>query len=219
MEQEKAAFGFYFAAHPVDRHRHLARMHGARAYASLGELPIPDDGGRAGATLAALVEETRWRTSARGRKYLMATLSDASGQYIATCFDDAVARELEDAARAGGCGLVTAELDRRPGEDAPRVTVRRIQPFEALAASARFVMEVTVSEPGAFPALAALLADHRGARSEVRARVGLGEGRDALLLLGRDFLLDGELAGRIEALHGVTGVELKQAEARLALVG
>ncbi len=219
MEQEKAAFGFYFAAHPVDRHRHLAKMHGARAYASLGELAIPDDGGRAGATLAALVEDTRWRTSARGRKYLMATLSDASGQYVATCFDDAVAKDLEDAARAGGCGLVTAELDRRPGEDAPRVTVRRIQPFETLAASARFAMEVIVSDPGVFASLGALLADHRGARGEVRARVALGEGGEALLLLGRDYLLDGELAARIEAMHGVSAVELKTSETRLALVG
>ena len=31
MEQEKEAFGFYFSAHPVDRHGHLARMHGARS--------------------------------------------------------------------------------------------------------------------------------------------------------------------------------------------
>ena len=51
----------------------------------------PTTARRAGATMAALVEDARWRTSARGRRYLMATLSDASGQFIATCFDDAVA--------------------------------------------------------------------------------------------------------------------------------
>ncbi|WP_174291927.1 DNA polymerase III subunit alpha, partial [Sphingomonas bacterium] len=43
MEQEKEAFGFYFSAHPVDRHAHLARMHGARPFARLAELAIPDD--------------------------------------------------------------------------------------------------------------------------------------------------------------------------------
>ena len=36
------------------------------------------EGERIGATMAALVEETRWRTSAKGRRYMMATLSDSS---------------------------------------------------------------------------------------------------------------------------------------------
>ena len=219
MEQEREAFGFYFSAHPVDRYAHLAKMHGVRSYAALGELPIPSDGTRAGATMAALVEDTRWRTSAKGRRYLMATLSDPSGQFVATCFDDAVAADLEEAGRNGGCGLVTVELDRRPGEDAPRVTVRRIQPFETLAATARFVAEVAVADPSTFAALARLLQDHRGARGEVRARMPVSGGGEATVLLGRDFLLDAELAGRVESLHGVSAVTLTTSETRLALVG
>ncbi|MDB5695582.1 MAG: polymerase subunit alpha [Sphingomonas bacterium] len=219
MEQEKEAFGFYFSAHPIDRHAHLARMYGARQYAKLGELRIPDDGTRAGAMMAVLVEDARWRTSARGKRYLMATLSDASGQFVATCFDDAVAKDLEEAAANGGCGLVTAELDRRPGEETPRVTVKRIQPFEALASTARFAVELEVADAAAFDALATLLADHRGARGEVRARVALSPGVEVGLLLGRDFLLDAELAGRLESMHGVTAVTFKQAATRLQLVG
>jgi DNA polymerase-3 subunit alpha len=217
MEQEKEAFGFYFSAHPVDRHRALARMHGARAYTALAELPIAEDA-RVGATMAVLVEEARWRTSARGKRYMMATLSDATGQFVATCFDDAIAADLEEAARAGGCGLATVELDRRAGEETPRVTVKRIQPFETLAQSARFNMAVTVAAEAAVPGLAALLADARGGRGEVRLSVPLGEG-SAKLLLGRDFLLDGELAERIEGLPGVTACELGLSETRLALVG
>jgi hypothetical protein len=82
------------------------------------------------AVMAGLVEEARWRTSAKGRRYLMATLSDASGQFVATVFDDGRA-QVEEAAKAGGCGLLNVELDRRPGEEAPRVTIKRIQSFEA----------------------------------------------------------------------------------------
>ena len=218
MEQEKEAFGFYFSAHPVDRHAHLAKMHGARAFGALGDLSIPDDGTRAGAMMAVLVEDARWRTSARGKRYMMAQLSDPSGQFVATCFDDAVAADLEEAAKCGGCGLATVELDRRPGEDVPRVTVKRLQPFETLASTARFVVHVTVAEPHAFTALAAMLADHRGARGEIRASVGL-PGGEATMLLGRDFLLDGELVARIEAIAGITEVRLANAERHLALVG
>jgi DNA polymerase-3 subunit alpha len=218
MEQEKEAFGFYFSAHPVDRHAHLAKANGARLYTALAELSIPDDGTRAGATMAVLVEDARWRTSARGKRYMMATLSDQSGQFVATCFDDAVAADLEEAARAGGCGLATVELDRRPGEETPRVSVKRIQPFETLASLARFVIEVAVDAPPALAALARLLEHQRGARGEVIVRAPVPQG-EATLLLGRDFLLDLELVQRIEDLPGVTAVNLRQSETRLALVG
>ncbi|WP_296221040.1 DNA polymerase III subunit alpha [uncultured Sphingomonas sp.] len=222
MEQEKEAFGFYFSAHPVDRHAHLAKSHGARLYTALAELAIPDDGTRAGATMAVLVEDARWRTSAQGKRYLMATLSDQSGQFVATCFDDAVAADLEEAARAGGCGLATVELDRRPGEETPRVTVKRLQPFETLASQARFVVEVAVTSAAALPALAAVLEHQRGARGEVLLRAPVGEAAvsgEATVLLGRDFLLDLELVHRIEELPGVSTVTLRQSETRLSLVG
>ncbi|PAX09554.1 DNA polymerase III subunit alpha [Sphingomonas lenta] len=219
MEQEKEAFGFYFSAHPVDRHAHLAKMHGARSYAALSELHVPDDGTRAGATMAVLVEEARYRTSARGKRYLMAQLSDSTGQFMATCFDEQVSKDLEAAAKEGGCALLTVELDRRPGEESPRVSVKRVQPFDTLATSARFCMEAVVTHPAAFVGLAELLRHNRNARGEVRVTVRYPDGAEARLLLGRDFLLDAELAGRIETLHGVASVELRNSETRLALVG
>lgn len=219
MEQEKEAFGFYFSAHPVDRFAQLARMHGARRYADLGDLNIPDDG-RAGAVMAAMVEDTRWRTSAKGRRYLMATLSDPSGQFIATCFDDAVAADLEEAARDGGCGLITVELDRRAGEEQPRVTVKRIQPFEELANSTRMTLDIAVDSAAAIPAIGALLAEARGARGEARLIAPLPTGGTATILLGRDFLLDAELADRLSTLPGVLSAEVAIAPPqRLALVG
>ena len=218
MEQEKESFGFYFSAHPVDRHALLARMHGARSYTSLSELSIAD-GTRAGATMAALVEDARWRTSARGKRYLMATLSDASGQFVATCFDDGAAADLEEAARNGGCGLLTVELDRRAGEETPRVTVKRIQPFEMLANTARMVIEVGVGDPAAVASIARLFGGARGGRGELRLRAALPDGGEARLLLGRDFLLDAELAAQLETIDGVLDVAFRTSETRLALVG
>jgi DNA polymerase-3 subunit alpha len=215
MEQEKEAFGFYFSAHPVDRHRQLARMHGARAYTSLSELTIPVDG-RAGAMMAVLVEEARYRTSARGKKYMMATLSDATGQFVATCFDEAVSNDLEEAARIGGCGLATVELDKRPGEEMPRVTVKRIQPFESLAASTRFRATLRAGEGANLTGVAAILTEQRGGRSEVRLVTPSRDG-EAILLIGRDFLLTPDISERIERLDGVT-LTIEPFETRLSLV-
>lgn len=219
MEQEKEAFGFYFSAHPVDRFTQLARMHGARRYADLGDLQIPESG-RAGAVMAAMVEDTRWRTSAKGRRYLMATLSDPSGQFVATCFDDSVAVDLEEAARNGGCGLITVELDRRAGEEQPRVTVKRIQPFDELASATRMNLDIEIEDAVAIPVIGALLSEARGARGEARLVVPLPAGGTATILIGRDFLLDPELADRIATLPGVRSAEVAIAPPqRLALVG
>jgi DNA polymerase-3 subunit alpha len=168
--------------------------------------------------MAGLVEEARWRTSARGRRYLLATLSDASGQFAATVFDDPVAAQVEEAAKAGGCGLLNVELDRRPGEETPRVTIRSIQSFESLSKRTRLQLQVEVEGTETIRRLAELVASERSGNGQLRLRARLEQG-EAELLLGRDFRLDAEMAARIERLEGVTSVRLSVAEApRLALV-
>jgi len=220
MAAEKEAFGFYFSAHPVDRYRHLADAHGAKTYAALAALPAPAEGGRTGAVMAGLVEDARWRTSAKGRRYMMATMSDSSGQFIATVFDDMASAEVEQAAKSGACALLNVELDRRPGEEAPRVTVRSLQLFEALSKRTRLQLEVEVEDAEAVRRLAEALGDDRGGNGELRLRTPLAGGGEAEVVLGRDFRLDAELAARIERVPGVAAVRLSAAAPpRLALVG
>jgi DNA polymerase-3 subunit alpha len=168
--------------------------------------------------MAGLIEDVRWRTSAKGRRYLLATCSDASGQFIASCFDDVAAKELEEAARTGGCGLLSVELDKRPGEETPRVTIRSIRPFDSLSANTRLVCQVELDDAAAVAGLAALVDGARGGRGELRMLARTQEG-EADVRLGRDFRLDAELAARIERLPGVVSVSLRAAELpRLALV-
>ncbi|MEA1013301.1 DNA polymerase III subunit alpha [Sphingosinicella sp. LY1275] len=218
MAQEKESFGFYFSAHPIDRFKHLASANGARTFGELAAMPAPSDGGRSNAVMAGLVEEARYRTSARGRRYLMATLSDASGQFIATCFEDPVAAQLEDAAKAGDCLLLNVELDRRPGEEAPRVTVKSVRSFDTLSKTVRLQMEVQVAGPEALQRLANALAAEKGGNGILCLRAPHGQG-EADLVLGRDYRLDAELAARVERIEGIVSVRLSAAEsARLALV-
>jgi DNA polymerase-3 subunit alpha len=217
MAQEKESFGFYFSAHPVDRYRHLVIAHGARSFADLASLPAPADGGRSASVMAGLVEDARWRTSARGRRYLMATLSDSSGQFVATVFDDPVAAQLEQAGQEGGCGLLNVELDRRPGEDTPRVTVKSFQSFEGLSRRTRLQLEVEVEGAEVLARLRGALAEARGGNGVLKLKARI-QGGSADIVLGRDFQLDAEIAARIERLEGVTAVRLATAEpARLAL--
>ncbi len=219
MAAEKESFGFYFSAHPVDNYRHLAEAQGARSFQQLAALPAPADGGRSPGRMAALVEDTRWRTSAKGRRYMMATLSDPSGQFEATIFDDMVAEQVANAAKAGICALLDVELDRRPGEETPRVTIRGLQSFESLSKRTRLQLEVEVADAAAVQALADALAGDRGGSGDVRLKAR-ADGIAADVLLGRDFTVDAELAARIERVPGVLGAHLALADRpRLALVG
>ena len=220
MAAEHDAFGFYFSAHPVDAQKHLLAAHKVRSFAELASIPVPADGGRSTAMIAGLVEEARWRTSARGRRYMMATLSDASGQYVATAFDDEPCAALEAAVKSGGCGLMTVELDRRPGDEVPRVTVKRFQPLDALAKRTHLEMIVRVPDADAVLRLTRELTGAHGSTGAVRLVVAREGGGEAVILLGRDYLLDAELAARIERITGEGSVDLAvQEPPKLALVG
>ena len=218
MAAEREAFGFYFSAHPVDAQRHLLAAHKVRNFGDLAELPLGE--GRSSATMAGLIEGTRWRTSAKGRRYLMATISDPSGQYEATVFDDEPSSALESAAKAGACGLMTVELDRRPGEDMPRVTVKRFQPLDSLAKQTRLRLRLAIADESFMPAVARELGGARDGNGVVRATLPVSEGREVTLVLGRDFDLNADLAARLARILGEEAVELSAQEPpRLALVG
>jgi DNA polymerase-3 subunit alpha len=218
MAAEREAFGFYFSAHPVDSQKHLLAAHKVRTFAEISEMRIAE-GERLGATMAGLAEDTRWRTSARGRRYMMATLSDSSGQFTATCFDDDPCEALEAAAKNGSCGLLSVELDRRAGDEAPRVTIKRFQPLESLAKRTRLQMTIRIEDGAAAVRIASELAEARGGNGVVRfiAPTSVGE---AMILAGRDFALDAEIAARIERITGEGSVDLSAQEPpKLALVG
>jgi DNA polymerase-3 subunit alpha len=220
MAAEHDAFGFYFSAHPVDAQKHLLAAHKVRTFAELASLPMPADGSRSTAAIAGLVEEARWRTSARGRRYLMATLSDSSGQYVATAFDEEPCAALEAAVRSGGCGLMSVELDRRPGDEVPRVTVKRFQPLDALAKRTRLMMNVHVPVSNMVGQVARELSAARGGTGTIRLILPIAGGGEAVLLLGRDYQLDAELAARLERITGEGTVDLSAQEPpKLALVG
>ncbi|WBO20894.1 DNA polymerase III subunit alpha [Sphingomonas abietis] len=217
MAAEKEAFGYYFSSHPTDSYRHLAQAHGARSFAEWCAMPAPpeqapDERGRRPqaptATMSALIEDARWRTSARGRRYLMINCSDASGQFMASCFDDDVSERIEEAAKAGGCGLLTVELDRKPGEETPRVTIRNIRPFEGMTVATRLRLDVTVDSAEGVAALARALAGAREGKGELHIMAALPEGGHAHLRVGYDHVFDAELVAQIERLPGIASARL-----------
>ena len=70
------------------------------------------------------------------------------------------------------------------------------------------------------PAVARELEAARGGNGIVRCVIPISEGREAVLLIGRDFELDAEMAARLERIAGEGNATLSvQEPPKLALVG
>ncbi|MFZ4690638.1 MAG: DNA polymerase III subunit alpha [Polymorphobacter sp.] len=222
MAQEKEAFGFYFSGHPVEAWRPVLDAQGALSFAEVAALPAPAGGGKKGVVMAGLIEEVRWRTpqTGKGNRYLLITLSDRSGQYVASCFDEDTQNRLEAIARDAPSVLVQAELMWREGEDVPRVTVRGVTLLAEMAKRARGRLVVTLADIAEVATLAALVGDARAkGRGELVAQVETAAGL-ARLWLGRDYLLDAETMAQVAKAFGADRVTAEALDPpRLALVG
>ncbi len=227
MAQEKEAYGFYFSGHPVEAWRAVLDAEGAKTFAEAIEIPMPanaDRNGvaRQGVVMAGLIEEARWRTPQNGRssRYLFCRMSDRSGQYEASCFDEETQERLERFAREAPAVMLQCELAWRDPGEVPRVTIRGATPLAQMAARARGRLVVSLADAGEVALVAGLAGEARGkGRGEMVVTVATGAGL-ARLSLGRDWLLDAEFQARLARLLGAERVVAEAAEPpRLALVG
>ena len=97
--------------------------------------------------------------------------------------------------------------------------MKRVQPLENLAKRTRLQMSVKVPADR-IAEVGRELSACRGGNGTVRLHVPLAEGGQAIVLAGRDFNLDAEIAERIERITGEGSVDLSvQDPPKLALVG
>jgi DNA polymerase-3 subunit alpha len=218
MAKERENFGFYFASHPVEQFRAVAKANGARSYSSLMTAGVA--GGREMAVIAAMVEGVQRRKTKRGKDFVIAELSDSSGQFSASCFEESLVEPMLKWAADATCLLLSVELDAPNADEPPRVTVRGGQPLSEVKSAARMVLELEVVSAEAFAELALMLPVGATGRGEVVAKLNTTPGQQVQMLLGRDFVLDGDLAEQIATVEGVRHVALsaKRAPANLRLV-
>jgi DNA polymerase-3 subunit alpha len=219
MAAERETFGFYFAAHPVTEYRAVASANGARSYGSLMSGDGDAAGGRTGAVMAALVEGVNRRKTKKGSDFIAADFSDSSGQFSASCFEEALVEPFQQWAREGTCVLLTVELDRPNPDEPPRITVRGARPLASVSSAARMLLKLDVSRPEALSELALLLPRGEGGKGEVIARLRTGSTREPTIRLGMDFALDSDVIERLIPVEGLANVALTaRADRHLRLV-
>ena len=216
MAKERENFGFYFSAHPVQQFRDVASAQGARTYQSLMEAGAPP-GGKGTAVMAAMVEGMSKARTKRGAEFVRADFSDASGQFSSACFEEALIPQFERWAADGECVLLTVDLDSpNPGEP-PRLTVRGARPLASVSGSTPMILRADIFSAQAVRDLKQELETGANAPGEVLVRLILGDDDVAMIRLGHNFVLNGDLAERIAQIEGIERVELAPARGRANL--
>ncbi|MCA0207694.1 MAG: DNA polymerase III subunit alpha [Proteobacteria bacterium] len=209
MTREKDAFGFYYSSHPVEQYEAIISARGARTYGDICDNVEMTPGTRIPMVMAAMVESARPRVSQRGNRFLNLTLSDRSGQFQSSCFDEIAGKTLETLASDGGCAMLSVELDLLEGEETPRVTVRGAQSLADIAATAALQLTCRVELPEAMDEIARLLEKRDDARGKVviATRDPLTD-EDIRIELGRSFALGPDTVSRLDMIAGVTETAL-----------
>ncbi len=207
MAHEKDAFGFYFAAHPVEQYKAIANANGARTYAALMESG-GQPGSRRPAVMAALVESVQRRKTKRGKDFIMADMSDQSGQFSASCFEEHMVEPMADFAKDSACVLLNVELDTPSEDQPPRVTIRSAQPLEGIKGSARMRLDLDVHDAGAFPQLAMAAEAQDKGRGAIYARLMVDGEAAAHMKLCSGRSLDAEFANALEPIEGLANITL-----------
>jgi DNA polymerase-3 subunit alpha len=208
MVRERDAFGFYFASHPVTQYQAVTSSHGAMTYAALCEEGPIAEGQRKPAVMAALVEGVRWRESKRGKRFVLVDLSDSSGQFSGSCFEEDQCQLLADMAKEGSCALLNVELDQRSDDESPRVAIRHAQAMDGLEKTTRTRMELEILNLGGLQELKNLVAPLSGGKSELIASVPSFDGECADICLGRSFQLDAQIAETLSHVAGLANIRL-----------
>lgn len=211
MAKERENFGFFFSAHPVQQYRAIASANGARSYQSLIEAGAPP-GGRGTAVMAVMVEGLTKARTRKGGAFVRADFSDASGQFSAACFEEALIPSFERWAEAGECLLLTVELDAPNPDEPPRLTVRGARPLREVSGTTPMQLALEIASITALSELKreleAARSESEGGNGEVVVRLRLAVGGTAHVRLGTRFVLSGELAERLGAVEGISQVAL-----------
>ena len=209
LSKEKDAFGFFFSAHPVAEFSGIAASQGARPFQRiLDELDVPV-GGNPTAIVSALVETVQRRKSKRGNDFLMLELSDESGQFSATCFDEALVQQIPDWAKDSACLLLRLEFDRSSEDQAPRATVRKARLLSDMKSIQRHQLVVQFETENAPALLAQFLNDRGRGEDRAYARIANDTGDDITIDLGGRYHLGADVPEQLAGFQGITLVDFK----------
>ncbi len=206
LSQEFDAVGFYLSAHPLESYAESCRKLGVVNWVDVqaGRTRLSK-----GVKLAGLVGGKRMMTTSRGSKMAFVQMSDATGAYEVTLFQETLsqARELLD---AGSPLLITVDVQKRgEGEDADlRLTATQVRSLEEEAAQAVDGMCIYLRDDAAIKPLQSVIEGHgRPGRGIVKFRLLDRPEGDIDIELTRKYAVTGGFRQAVKSIPGIVDVK------------
>ena len=143
LQREFLAIGAYLTAHPLDDYGELIESRGGVSWKTFAE-QVRRDHLRAGLLGATIVQKQERRTRSGGRMGIL-TLSDPSGQFEATVYQEKLV-EWRDLLEPGTSFLLRVSGEYEQETEDIRVRVLSIEPLEAAAARTGGTLRIFVDD-------------------------------------------------------------------------
>ncbi len=202
LAEEFDAIGFYLSAHPLDGCAELLQRAHVVTHVEMLEKMQRSTGSRF--KLAGTILSKRERNSARGTRYAFVQLSDSSGMYEVTIFSEVLmaSRDLLEVGRS-----VVLDVEAREEADAARLTAQSVRDIEQVGADTGSDIRIFVRDEVPIPDLGALLADHRGGRSQVQILVQIAPHREVEVALNGRYAMSTSVRCALKSVPGVVEVQ------------
>jgi DNA polymerase-3 subunit alpha len=201
LQQEFDAIGFYLSSHPLEAYgKSLERLGVVKAAELTARVAA---GGSTRYKIAGVVVGKKERNSVRGNRFAFVQLSDQSGMFEATLFQEqlSAARPHLD---SGSALLLT--VDVREDGDSLRITAQSVELLDQAVAHAAAGLRIRLGDAEAVPMLAKLMAKEAGGKGRVSLVVPVASAREVEIVLAGGFKIGPSIRGQVQAVPGVLDV-------------
>jgi DNA polymerase-3 subunit alpha len=199
LNEEFSAIGFYLSAHPLDMYGPTLERLKVVPYADLMDR-IRSSAGSTRFNLAGVVSGRQERTSARGNRFAVIQMSDATGVYEMTAFSEVLAgaRELLDSGRP-----LMVTVDAQLEGEGARLTAQLFQYLDEAAKNVSVGLVIYLDDPEPVGNVQSLLERVGRGSGEVTVISRLGMEREVSIRLPTRYKLNMEAANAVKSLPGV----------------
>ena len=201
LENEFTAIGFYLSAHPLEGYKNVLKRLGAQRINRLAETLGKD---YKPVTVAGIVTGYKVKTSDKGR-FAFVQLSDASGAYEASIFNEELLNASRELLESGT--LVLIKADAKGDESGPRLIITSIMDLQKKAQSVSgSVVDIMIESTDVLPDVRTLIGESKEKGSLVHVLCPTDDGYAQVSLQER-YMIPPEVIQHLQSLPGIARVE------------
>ncbi|MEI6987277.1 MAG: DNA polymerase III subunit alpha, partial [Rhodospirillaceae bacterium] len=198
LKHEFDAIGFYLSAHPLDAYSlPLGRLKVVR----MADLPAQlSRGGSTRYIMAGIIVSRQERTAKSGNRFAFAQLSDASGVFEVTLFQEVLA-QCRNLLEAGRAVILTVDVQRQ-GEEL-RLTCQEVTSLEEAVATVVEGIQLTLNSSRPLPGIKATIDQLGCGKGRISIVVETGPFSEVELALPGTFAITHKARSSLKAMVGV----------------